>query len=252
MSINEEAYKEAWAKHGADWMNLGGGAFARQMIEAYEVAKAINPSNSTGLESDTGQPVERTLSQKIDDLGERLVEQQGDDQFRKLFWRIARILKCLPSSFADDNEHVIKAAEKAMEHKSQQPVELPVAESFQQRVQPWMMECFGSEIAGDKTERNHGFIEEALELVQACGATASECHQLVDYVFGRPFGEPYQESGGVMVTHAALCLANGLDMHDNGEVELARVWTKVDKIRAKQTAKPKHSPLPQAPDQESK
>lgn len=127
----------------------------------------------------------------------------------------------------------------------QQPGEFPIAESFQKRVHPWMMECFGSEIASDKTERNHRFIEEALELVQSCGTAASECHQLVDYVFGRPVGEPYQESGGVMVTHAALCLANGLDMHENGEIELARIWTKVEKIRAKQASKPKHSPLPQ-------
>ncbi|MBB6580101.1 hypothetical protein HNP33_004232 [Comamonas odontotermitis] len=118
--------------------------------------------------------------------------------------------------------------------------------SFQQRVQPWLMECFGEVIAGDREERNHRFLEEALELVQSCGCTASEAHQLVDYVFGRPIGEPVQEAGGVMVTLAALCLANGLDMHQAGETELARIWTKVDAIRAKQAAKPKHSPLPQA------
>lgn len=115
---------------------------------------------------------------------------------------------------------------------------------FQPRVQPWMMECFGSMIAGDREERNHRFLEEALELVQACGCTASEAHQLVDYVYGRPVGEPHQEAGGVMVTLAALCLANALDMHEAGETELARVWTKVEAIRAKQAAKPKHSPLP--------
>ena len=40
----------------------------------------------------------------------------------------------------------------------------------------------------------HRFLEEALELVQACGATASEAHQLVDYVYGRPVGEPAQEA----------------------------------------------------------
>jgi len=34
-------------------------------------------------------------------------------------------------------------------------------------------------------------------------------------------------------------------LHGHGETELARVWTKVEKIRAKQAAKPKHSPLPQ-------
>lgn len=120
-----------------------------------------------------------------------------------------------------------------------------VAETFQQRVQPWMMACFGAEISADITERNHRFLEEALELVQSTGCTAGEAHQLVDYVFGRPAGEPPQESGGVQVTHAALCLAAGMDMHANGETELARIWTKVEQIRAKQAAKLKHSPLPQ-------
>ena len=117
-------------------------------------------------------------------------------------------------------------------------------EQFQHRVQPWLMACFGAMIAGDREERNHRFIEEALELVQSLGCTAHEAHQLVDYVYGRDIGEPAQEVGGVMVTLAALCLANGLDMHANGETELSRIWTKVEAIRAKQAAKPKHSPLP--------
>lgn len=120
--------------------------------------------------------------------------------------------------------------------------------SFQDRVRPWMLECFGEMIAGDREERNHRFLEEALELVQACGCTQHEAHQLVDYVYGRDQGEINQEVGGVMVTLAALCLANGMDMHAAGETELARIWTKVDQIRAKQAAKPKHSPLPGASD----
>ncbi|MBW3243304.1 hypothetical protein KUV57_11410 [Epibacterium sp. DP7N7-1] len=118
-------------------------------------------------------------------------------------------------------------------------------ESFQARVQPWMASCFGEEISRDRQERNHRFLEEALELVQALGCTRSEAHQLVDYVYGRPEGVVDQEIGGVMVTLAALCLAAGEDMHAAGEKELARVWTKVEKIRAKQAAKPKHSPLPE-------
>lgn len=117
--------------------------------------------------------------------------------------------------------------------------------TFQQRIQPWMLACFGAEIAADKAERNHRFIEEALELVQATGCSAGEAHQLVDYVYGRPVGEPVQEIGGVMVTLAALCLAHGMDMHGAAETELARIWTKVEQIRAKQAAKPKHSPLPE-------
>ena len=124
---------------------------------------------------------------------------------------------------------------------------LAQGEVFQERVQPWMDACFGAEISADRVERNHRFLQEALELVQACGGARDECLQLVDYVFNRPTGEPSQEVGGVMVTLAALCLANSLDMHEAAEAELARVWTKIDAIRAKQAAKPRGSVLPISP-----
>lgn len=136
---------------------------------------------------------------------------------------------------------------------STQPAAQPQGEpvAFQARVKPWLLECFGEAIASDQQERNHRFLEESLELVQACGCTATEAHQLVDYVYGRPVGETSQEVGGVMVTMAALCLAHGMDMHTAGETELARIWTKVEQIRAKQAAKPAMSPLPGAyPDRE--
>jgi hypothetical protein len=109
-----------------------------------------------------------------------------------------------------------------------------------------MAATFSPEICADTTERNHRFLEEALELVQSLGCTASEAHQLVDYTYDRPQGDVNQEVGGVMVTLAALCLAAGNDMDAGGEAELARVWTKIDQIRAKQASKPKHSPLPEA------
>lgn len=125
-------------------------------------------------------------------------------------------------------------------HSQEEPV------AFQARVEPWLLACFGEEIANDRVERNHRFLEEALELVQSLGCTATEARQLVEYVYGRPIGEPHQEVGGVMVTLAALCRASGLDMHEAGKTELARIWTKVEQIRAKQAAKPKNSPLPQA------
>lgn len=116
---------------------------------------------------------------------------------------------------------------------------------FQDRVMPFMLACFGVEIANDGIERNHRFLEESLELVQALGCTASEAHQLVDYVFNRPVGEPNQEAGGVMVTFAALCNAHSISGPIAAENELTRCWGKIDKIRAKQAAKPKHGPLPE-------
>lgn len=118
-------------------------------------------------------------------------------------------------------------------------------DSFQYRVAPWMLECFGVKISKDKVERNHRFLEEALELAQACDCTKEEAHLLVDYVFNRPVGEKGQEVGGVMVTLAALCLAQEIDMHKEGDTELARIKEPgiVLKIRAKQASKPKHSPI---------
>lgn len=121
--------------------------------------------------------------------------------------------------------------------------------NFQDRVHEWMLQCFGAKVAADQTERNHRFLEEALELVQSGGCTASEAHQLVDYVFGRPIGQHAQEVGGVMVTLAALCTAFENDMDICGWVEVKRITAPemIEKIRAKQAAKPKHSPLPTMP-----
>lgn len=117
---------------------------------------------------------------------------------------------------------------------------------FQAQVDEWLIACFGLEIARDAVERNHRFLEESLELVQACGCTASEAHQLVDYTFSRPVGEVGQEVGGVMNTLAALCLARSLDMNAEGYREIVRCWQKIGRIREKQRNKPKYSPLPEA------
>ncbi|MDX5412873.1 MAG: hypothetical protein LPK02_07480 [Rhodobacterales bacterium] len=120
----------------------------------------------------------------------------------------------------------------------------PHIKTFQQRVAPWMQACFGPEISADKLERGDRFLEEALELLQSGGYPSDRVAALTRYVFNREAGEPAQEVGGVMVTLAAYCLAHDLDMHEAGETELARIWTKVEKIRAKHAAKPKGSALP--------
>jgi hypothetical protein len=121
----------------------------------------------------------------------------------------------------------------------------PRPESYQRRVKNWVLACFGEKIASDRLERADRFLEEALELLQSGGYPKDRVAALVDYVFSRPVGDPDQETGGVMVTLAAYCEAHEVDLHAAAERELARVWTKVDAIRAKQAAKPVGSALPQ-------
>lgn len=118
---------------------------------------------------------------------------------------------------------------------------------FQVRVGQWTHDCFGPTISFDKKERNHRFLEEALELVQACGCTEAEAHQLVGYVYGRPVGEIQQELGGAMVTLAALANAHGISMDFAADNELDRARANIANIREKQKKKPKYGPLPEAP-----
>ena len=116
--------------------------------------------------------------------------------------------------------------------------------AYQIGVHAWTLACFGSVIAADETERCHRFVEEALELSQSCGGTRDDAHKLVDYVYGRDIGERAQEVGGVMVTLAALCSAFNIDLDNAAAVELGRCWQNIERIRAKQAAKPIRSPLP--------
>lgn len=108
----------------------------------------------------------------------------------------------------------------------------------------WLLACLGPDIAKDRDERNYRFLEEVLELVQACGATKEDAIKLVDYVFDRPVGEKANEVGGVMTTLAVLCTAHGISLENSSLTEHQRCWTIMDEIRAKQASKPIRSPLP--------
>lgn len=113
----------------------------------------------------------------------------------------------------------------------------PLASTLQARVWHWCFACFGPRVAVNSTCRNHAFLEEALEVVQARGMSQVEAFEKVAYVYGRAAGEDAQEIGGAMITLAALATAAGIDWYEAGETELARVWQNMDKIRAKQAAK---------------
>jgi len=116
--------------------------------------------------------------------------------------------------------------------------------NLQKRVEPWLLECFGEKIANDKLERADRLLEEVFELLQSGNYPPERVDALKNYVWSREVGDPHQEVGGVMITLSAYCSAHNLDMEQAGEDELARIWTKVDKIREKQAAKPTGSALP--------
>ncbi|MFK4135948.1 hypothetical protein ACI2KR_27240 [Pseudomonas luteola] len=222
-----------------DWAFVAGKiAFAQHLVAEMahergsdEFLRAIrDPSNTACFEflsknELTIQELARLLNQDDEEVFERINELISLNIIRCRFKNKLTYLSLYPTV-----AHYMKAPNYIVE--------------FQKRVEQWLNLCFGETIAKDQDRRNQRFLEESLELVQACGCTAEDAHQLVDYVYGRPAGEKAQEVGGVLLTLAGLCSAQGLDMNDSGEKELARVWTKVDKIRIKEAAKPSSSPLP--------
>ncbi len=109
--------------------------------------------------------------------------------------------------------------------------------TFQEQCMKWALLVFGSKVACSLDERRLRFLEEAVELVQANGMTAEKAHEIVDYVYSRPTGEEFQEVGGVLVTLAVFCAANGIDMDNAGRNELARIHNNKERIKEKQAAK---------------
>ena len=117
--------------------------------------------------------------------------------------------------------------------------------SFMMRVHRWMLACFGAEISADRLERGDRLLEEVLELLKSGDYPRERVAALENYVWGSSKVGPSQEVGGVMVTLAAYCLAYEIDMHAAAEAEYERISTPemIEKIRAKQAAKPTGSAL---------
>jgi len=109
---------------------------------------------------------------------------------------------------------------------------------YQILIKEWLYKCFDKEICESKPERNHRFLEEALELVQSCDISKEECLRIIDYVYERPKGETFQEVGGVITTLAAFCSSYGIDLENSAKIELDRINSKIEKIREKQKNKP--------------
>lgn len=86
----------------------------------------------------------------------------------------------------------------------------------------WAGKTFGA-INMSKRERTRRFIEEAIELAQACGLPMDEVCALVSHVYFKPPGEVAQEAGGTGITLLMLCEVFGVSADVEERRELARV-----------------------------
>lgn len=116
-----------------------------------------------------------------------------------------------------------------------------VGTHFQSKAWSWACRAFGPETAGDVKLRALRFIEEAIELVQACALDSEDIRMMTHIVYSRPPGDVAQEVGGVEVTLAVLCAATGTLLRAAADRELARVHTPevMQKVRNRQASKPK-------------
>jgi hypothetical protein len=119
------------------------------------------------------------------------------------------------------------------------------APTFQDRVAKAHVALFDGDPT-DLIERRDRFVEEANEVGQVLGMTREEAHQLVDYTYGRPVGEPEKEIGAAMVTLASICVVGGWNMQACAEADLAKLRTPetIARIRAKRATRHGRGPLP--------
>lgn len=120
-------------------------------------------------------------------------------------------------------------------------------EAFQARALTLFEAAIGDD-PSDLPERVARFAEEALELAQALHMTEDDARRVLEYVFGRPRGEPAQEFGGTLATLAVLASYAGEDLMRCGEADIAR-WADpafIARLRMKRAGRHGRGPLPGA------
>lgn len=134
--------------------------------------------------------------------------------------------------------------------QSNNPSPLPsMGDYFQQRCYEWALSTLPPSHVSSTTERTFRFLEEALELAQSCNISRDQALTLLNCVFSRPPGGPYQEVGGTLLTLSILCTTLSIPLQSAAEAELSRVSTPTAKARIlnKYLGQPRDSPLPGPP-----
>jgi len=98
----------------------------------------------------------------------------------------------------------------------------------------------------DIEERRARFAEEVNETLQAFGMSREDMHELVDYTWDRPVGEPSKEIGAAFLTLTSLCVVAGYDLAACGEADLEKLQRPetIARIRAKRATRHGRGPLP--------
>jgi hypothetical protein len=99
-------------------------------------------------------------------------------------------------------------------------------EYLRTRCEVQTVRCFGERDSFDPYVRALRLLEESAEFGQAIGMTREKAHQLIDYVFSRKAGEPYQELGGVGMCWIVACTAMGFDPSNVALTEIQRIESK--------------------------
>lgn len=84
----------------------------------------------------------------------------------------------------------------------------------------WAVDTFGP-VAKLKSERAMRFLEEAIELAQACGVDMQHCDRILWRVFTRPAGSAYREIGQSLMCLEALAASLNISANDECDAELA-------------------------------
>ena len=93
----------------------------------------------------------------------------------------------------------------------------------QAAVLEWVERTFGHDVAWHPGERLARFVEEALELAQACGMEQSDVQSLAAHVYAKPPGRIEREFGGVGITLLGLAAVYGVHADECEAAELERV-----------------------------
>lgn len=96
----------------------------------------------------------------------------------------------------------------------------------QQAVYDWCVSAFGEEHTNSLQQRAVRFLEEAIELYQACGGDRAMAHKLLDFVMDRPVGDVAQEIGQVGLMILSISKTAGVDPDAEELKEINRVLSK--------------------------